>query len=608
MVRGLARRMLFASAVVALVIATAFVVLLQKIDNMSTWTAEVGDSQGVLATAQEIQRVVLEVETGERGYLLTAEESYLVPWHAAQANLPPLRTKLQQLARLPLPAEYSRRLVQAAESYIKDYSIPLVSAARAHDPSARSLTRLAEGQRRIDEITADFDGLDRAEQQLLGSRQQRVLSAGRIARVAVVAGLAGSLMLIVLFALYLSRAMVKPIRRAARMARTLADGDLSARMPETAVGEIGGLEKSFNMMAGSLEVSRDDLSRLAEEQAALRRVATLVARGQPPDVIFNAVTEELAKLLQATEATMVRFQADGSPAVVASWRTSGTDRRTDVPPLVETGETRPDDDRPPPSSVGAPIIVNGTRWGVLTAAREIGPPLPEEAETRIANFTDLVATAIANGDARTQLAASRARIVTATDQARRKIERDLHDGTQQRLVSLALDLRMATSEIPDELPQLRSQLSSVVEGLSGAMNDLREISRGIHPAILSEGGLGPALKALARRSAIPVEVGGQIQTRIPPSVEIAAYYVVTEALANAAKHARASVVTVDAHVEGNVLRVSISDDGIGGADPAQGSGLLGLIDRIEALGGTITLTSPQGAGSTLQIRLPFDPL
>jgi signal transduction histidine kinase len=608
MVRGLARRMLLASAVVALVIAAAFVVLLQKIDNMSKWTRDVGDSQQILATAQQMERLLIDVETGGRGFLLTAEESYLEPLRAAQAQLPTVGTKLQHVAMLPVPAEYARRLVQAAASYIKDYSIPLVTAARAHDPSARSLTRLNEGKRRIDDLRADFDGLDQAEQQLVASNRQRVLGADRIARVVVGVGLAGSLLLIVLFAMYLSRAMVKPIRRAATMARTLADGDLSVRMPETGISEIGALEKSFNVMARSLEVSRDDLSRLADEQAALRRVATLVARGQPPAVIFNAVTEELAKLLQATEATMVRVQADGSTTLVASWGTNGADARTDDPPPVEGDATVPHNDRPAPSSVGAPIIVNGNRWGVLTAAREGAPPLPDEAETRIANFTDLVATAIANSDARTQLAASRARIVTATDQARRKIERDLHDGTQQRLVSLALDLRTAESEIPDELPQVRSQLSSVVEGLSGAMNDLREISRGIHPAILSEGGLGPAVKALARRSAIPVQVGVQIETRIPPTIEIAAYYVATEALANCAKHARASVVTVDARVQGDVLHLSITDDGVGGADPAKGSGLVGLIDRIEALGGTITVTSPQGGGSTLQVRLPFDPL
>jgi signal transduction histidine kinase len=471
MVRGLARRMLFASAAVALVIATAFVVLLQKIDNMSRWTKQVGDSQEILATSQEMERLIIEVETGERGFLLTAEESYLGPWRVAQVNLPPVGAKLQQLARLPVPADYSRRLVQEAASYLKDYSIPLVSAARAHDPSARALARLDEGNRRVEQLEADFDGLDRAEQQLVVSRRQRVLSAGRIARVALVTGLAGSLMFIVLFAIYLSRAMVRPIRRAATMARTLADGDLSARMPETGVGEIGALEKSFNVMARTLEVSR-----------------------------------------------------------------------------------------------------------------------------------------IANSDARAQLAASRTRIVTATDQARRKIERDLHDGTQQRLVSLALDLRTAESQIPPELPRLRSQLDSVVEGLSGAMNDLREISRGIHPAILSEGGLGAALKALARRSAIPVQVDVQIETRIPPSVEIAAYYVVAESLANSAKHARASIVTVDGRVEDHVLQLSISDDGVGGADPAKGSGLVGLIDRVEALGGTITLISPQGNGCTLQVRLPFDPL
>jgi signal transduction histidine kinase len=608
MVSGLARRMRFASAVVALVIAVAFVVLLQKIDNMSRWTNEVGDSQEILATALQMERLVIDVETSERGFLLTGEESYLAPWRAAQATLPSVGSNLAYLARLPVSAEYSRRLVQEAASYIKDYSIPLISAARAHDPSARSLTRLNEGKRRIDAMRADFNGLDDTERKLVVTRRQRVQSAGRIAKIAAGAGLGGSVVLIALFATYLSRAMVKPIRRAATMAGTLAEGDLSARMPETGIGEIGGLEKSFNVMAGSLETSRDDSRRLAEEQAALRRVATLVARAQPPSVIFNAVTEELARLLQATEATMVRFEADGATTVVASWRTKGADGGTDVSPPGEVGTTVPDNPRPAPSSVGAPIIVDDYQWGTLTAAREGSPPLPHEAEIRIANFTDLVATAIANSDARTQLAASRARIVTATDQARRKIERDLHDGTQQRLVSLVLDLRMVESEIPDELPELRSHVSTVVDGLSGAMNDLREISRGIHPAILSEGGLGPALKALARRSVIPAHVGVEIDARIRPSVEIAAYYVVAEALANCTKHARASVVAVQAHVAGDVLYLSITDDGVGGADPAKGSGLVGLIDRIEALGGTITVSSPQGGGTALEVRLPFDPL
>jgi signal transduction histidine kinase len=593
MSHGLARRMLVASTVVALVIAASFIVLLQKIDNMSKWTREAGDSEQILALSQEMQKLVIEVRSGEEGFLLTGQASYLGPWRAAQVPLPSVGDTLQKLARLPLPAEYSRRVIDGAASYVKDYSIPLVNAASAHDPSAHSLTRLDEGERRFEQINSNFDLLNQTEQQLAASRHQRVLEAGRVAKLAVGAGLAGSLLLIALLAMYLSQSIVKPIRRAATMARSLADGDLSARMPETGIGEVGALEKSFNVMASSLETSRDDLRRLAEEQAALRQVATLVARGEPPTIIFNAVTEELAKLLQATETALVHDHGEGSTTIVASWPRSGADGDLD------NGAER--------SSVGAEVIVNGNRWGTLTAVRRGTPALPAEANARIANFTDLVAIAIANSEARSQLAASRARVVTATDEARRKIERDLHDGTQQRLVSLALDLRVAESEVPEELPQLRSQLSSVGEGLSGAMNDLREISRGIHPAILSEGGLKPALKALARRSAIPVELDIQLDRRIPASAEIAAYYVAAEALANCTKHSQASVLAVDARVDGHVLQLTITDDGVGGADPAKGTGLVGLIDRIEALGGTITINSPRGGGTVLNVRLPFNP-
>ncbi|HEX6673719.1 MAG TPA: HAMP domain-containing protein [Actinomycetes bacterium] len=205
---------------------------------------------------------------------------------------------------------------------------------------------------------------------------------------------------------------------------------------------------------------------------------------------------------------------------------------------------------------------------------------------------------------REELAASRARIVAAADQARRRIERDLHDGTQQRLVSLVLDLRAAEAAVTPELPELRGQLARVAEGLAGELDELREISRGIHPAILSEGGLGPALRALARRSAVPVELDVQVVARLPEPVEVAAYYVVSEALANAAKHAHASVVQVEARARDGGLRLTVRDDGVGGAAPGQGSGLIGLTDRVEALGGTISIASPGGQGTTLLVDLP----
>jgi CHASE3 domain sensor protein len=217
--------------------------------------------------------------------------------------------------------------------------------------------------------------------------------------------------------------------------------------------------------------------------------------------------------------------------------------------------------------------------------------------------------------ARGNLAAARTEALT--DEGKRRIdgirvefdrfvatERDLHDGTQQRLVSLALDLRAAEAAVPPELPELRVQLARVAEGLAGELDELREISRGIHPAILSEGGLGPALKALARRSAVPVELDVPVVARLPEPVEVAAYYVVSEALANAAKHAHASVVQVEARARDGALRLTVRDDGVGGAVPGQGSGLIGLTDRVEALGGTISIASPSGQGTTLQVDLP----
>jgi signal transduction histidine kinase len=223
----------------------------------------------------------------------------------------------------------------------------------------------------------------------------------------------------------------------------------------------------------------------------------------------------------------------------------------------------------------------------------------------LADFADLVATAIANAEARAELTRSRARIVAAGDDARRRIERDLHDGAQQRLVSLGLELRTAQASVPSELQPLKDQISRLVTSVAGISQDLQEISRGIHPAILSKGGLGPALNALARRSTVPVQLDLGSDRRLPESAEVAAYYVVAEALTNAAKHARASAVNVRLEADRADLHVSIRDDGIGGADSAKGSGLTGLSDRVEALGGRMQITSPAGSGTSMRVTIPL---
>jgi signal transduction histidine kinase len=258
------------------------------------------------------------------------------------------------------------------------------------------------------------------------------------------------------------------------------------------------------------------------------------------------------------------------------------------------------------SAVGAPILVEGRLWGLVIAGTTGDEALPPNAEERLAGFSELVATAISNATARAELVASRARIAAAGDEARRRIERDLHDGAQQQLVTLAVGLRAMKERVPPDLEKLQADLAHTADGLTAVLNELREISRGIHPAILTEGGLGPALKALARRSGIPVEIDLRCDRRLAEGIEVAAYYVVSEALTNAAKHARASKVEVHARMRDGVLELKIDDDGVGGADPSRGSGLTGLADRVEALGGTIWIASSPGEGTSLRVELSLD--
>jgi signal transduction histidine kinase len=258
------------------------------------------------------------------------------------------------------------------------------------------------------------------------------------------------------------------------------------------------------------------------------------------------------------------------------------------------------------SLVATPVVVEGRLWGELGAGSTREEPLPLDAEARLASFTELVATAIANADSRAKLMASRARIVAAADETRRRIERDLHDGTQQRLVSLGLAARTAAADVAAGRGDPGAELARIAAGLADAAAELQEVSRGIHPAILSERGLGPALRTLARRSAVPVDLEVTADARYPEPVEVAAYYVASEALANAMKHAQASRIEISLTTRQGSLLLTARDDGIGGADPARGSGLAGLTDRVEALGGSIRLGSVAGAGTHITVDLPLE--
>jgi signal transduction histidine kinase len=793
--------MLLASGLLMLVLAATFAVLLAAVAELRATARAAHASEEVLATANELERLVIDLETGVRGFVLTREEPFLGPYQAARASLPARAAELEQLsAGNAEQARTARRITRAASTYVEQYAAPLLEATRRADPAARSVAATAEGKRRVDAMRVDFDAFIATERRLAQAQEGRSDAAARRAVVAAVGGLVVSLVLVLIFAGYLTRAVVRPVLQAAQMAVRLAAGNLSTRMPATGVAEIGQLERAFNEMAGSLEQNRDDLSDLATEQAALRRVATLVARRVSPDELFGRVAEEMGALLGADITTIVRFgpvgraelvvaagaEADAIPAAATwdleepwattlVWQTgrsarvddyregsgqgaellrrvgirssvaspilvegrlwgamvvssraeplpSGTEGRmadftelvamaianaeargqlrrlaeeqaalrrvatlvaqsqSGSPSAVFEAVTRevgllcdadlarmeryePDGtvtgvaawSRVPVelavgtrisldglsiargvaqtagpvrvdsfgtdtgaiarearalgirSSVGCPIVVAGRLWGVIAASTNREDPFPPDTEAQIARFTELVATAIANAESRADLAASRARVVAAADETRRRLERDLHDGAQQRLVSLALRLRGAAATIPQDLGAVHDELAGAGSELDETLADLRELSRGIHPAILSEGGLGPALRTLARRSSVPVQLQVGMEARLPERVEVTAYYVVSEALTNVAKHADASVVSVQVDRDNGLVRLAIVDDGVGGADPARGSGLVGLMDRVESTGGTLRVESHPGEGTSLLVELPIDP-
>lgn len=375
----------------------------------------------------------------------------------------------------------------------------------------------------------------------------------------------------------------------------------------------------------ALAASEARARELANVQAALRRVATLVARAASPDELFSAVATEAAAIIDMPVVAVSRYEPDRTFTIlgVAGETHFTVGRRWPVEEegiagiILSTGRpSRWDDYSTLPgrlgetvrgellgSTVGVPIVVEGRIWGFMVAAAESGTPVPADAETQLARFTELVATAVSNASTRTELLTSRARLVSTADETRRRLERDLHDGIQAWLVTLALRARKA-SRLPPADESLLRELSGLADDLVEVTEELREISRGIHPAILSEAGLDDALAALARRSAIPVDLETSFQARYDPTLEATVYYVVAEAITNAVKHAHASRVAVRGGARPGSIELEIADDGVGGAEPQRGTGLLGVKDRIDTLGGTISLASPAGAGTTIRVQLP----
>jgi signal transduction histidine kinase len=377
-------------------------------------------------------------------------------------------------------------------------------------------------------------------------------------------------------------------------------------------------------------VTDQALEELVREHAALRRVATLVARDTSPAEVFAAVTRETGELLRAQRSTLLRVETPEWARVVAAWSNG------EAPPVPVGHRGAIDEGRgilgrmlqcPRPvriedfdevggvvaelmrelgirSAAGGPILLGGRLWGAVTATWPVPALMPVRAEDRVAAFAELVAYAIESAEAREELAASRARLVEAADEARRRIERDLHDGAQQRLVAAALELTILDRRLERDPAGARSVLERARDHLDQGLGDLRDLARGIHPAVLTERGLEAALVALVQRAPVPVELEVTIPERLEAGIEAAAYFVASEALTNVAKYSEADTASVRVLSAAGSLLVTIADDGIGGADPERGSGLRGLADRVEAVGGVLEVASPPGEGTRLSARLP----
>ena len=621
---GLTGRMIAAGLVLVLLTGLSFVVLDLAIRELSQANDQVDASAAQLRAADEVQQLVIDMETGLRGFVITGDERFLTSWDAGRQEFPQRVAALQAASGDSAQRARVQAIADASGTYVDEYGMPLIEAVRSDDPNATSVSMTELGKQRVDDLRSLLSAFTEAERQIYLSRQEAASELARTATMAAIAGFALSVGLIVLFIIYLARTLVRPITNAARMAGRLEAGDLSARMPGTGTAEIGTLERSFNALATTLEESRATQIRLLDQQSALRRLAVLVAQSREPDEVFSAVVRELSEYLPSDAACLWRHESAGGFVPVATWERHGgplaasafsadddvvgrawasiSTTRTDATerPAIKSERLG---GLPVTSSIACPVVVDGEPWGVLEAARCEGS-LAADADAWMTAFTELVGTAIANAKARAEVAASRRRIVAASDETRRRIERDLHDGAQQLLVSLGLRLRMLSAMVSPEEPQLRTEIEQIAEDVTTVIDELREMSHGIYPAALARAGLPAAIRTLARRSSVPVELDIRTEAELSQPLQAAAYYVVAEAMTNAVKHASAGAIRITLEDRQGRLRVVVRDDGIGGADPASGSGLTGLRDRVEALGGRLEVDSPPGVGTVLQADIP----
>ena len=614
----------------ALLSAASFGVLSQVISEVCDADTAARDSRAALASAGRLERLLFELDADSQALALVDDQGFQQEYAAVRSAFDAAKTELEAFRGSKSQTAAARRLAQADDAYVRDYLTPLMTTARNGPLSVRSAVQEGTGRQRLATLRDQGAVFERTQRTIADAAARRAAAAAGEAFIAVTIAAGIALLLITLFVVYVARTIVRPLRHIALLA---GDRDVDDRTPEASPREIRVLKSRLNTMVASLEASQNKLRQFADMQGGLRRVATLIARGSSPSEVFTAVAAEVGHVLDAAHTVIVRFEADDTANVVAYW--NDPDVPQVMPPLdghwpIEEGTvtatvrsterpTRMNDYERNTSAigrwarvmnlrcvVGCPVKVEGRVWGAMIIHYIDAEPIYGVTEDRMQEFVELVGTAIANAQSRSDLLTSRARVVAAADESRRRIERDLHDGAQQRLVSLALKLRTA-ADGSDEGP-VRELLDGLVHDLSDILDDLQKVSRGIVPPILTRSGLPPALRSLARRSPVPVRLRmGGIEGRLPERVEVAVYYTVSEVLTNVIKHAHASEVRIDLDLRDATIRLSMRDDGCGGADLSGGTGLVGLKDRVEALNGHIAVDSPPGGGTSVLVTIPAGP-
>ncbi|MET7398555.1 GAF domain-containing protein [Dactylosporangium sp. NPDC005572] len=579
--------------------------------------------------------LVTDAEAARCGLAVTGDQLFRTRLTGNLDVIPQRERELERsVAHDPVEVTLVRQISRYLSEYLRNYLSPALAASRSGGPATVPNAIMLAARRHADMVGSLLDRL--MERVARSSVRDRAMAETH-SNAGILAGVVLPLFSVVALVLMRRRVTVVAgsVRRLETAAGRVADGELDVRVPEDGPVETDRFQRVFNDMVATLARRRHTLNEtvmgLTEqvaERSALCSAATLAAGGQPPEEVFDAVTEQAGTLFRADLADLLHFERDGTASIAATWSHEQWDLPTDeqvrLEPegmaaqmlrsgravrLTHPGAPAPAWQRPArfglQVAIDMPVFVAGRAWGVLRLMSRRREALPEDVMSRAAPFTDLVAAAVADHQARTDIAEACARIMFAADETRRTIERKLHNGPQQRLTASLWALQTLDAQIPADLTELHTQISVVTARMSAALDDLASIARDVHPAILSQRGLPSAVRSLARRSKVPVETSLDLPARPDERVETGTYHMLAEALALADEHPHTNLVNVEASVRSGRLQLHIEINGMRTRDATSGPGLVGIRDRVEALGGVTTVESSPEHDIRLLIDVPF---